>query len=407
MALTLTTADAVLKEDYLPGVREQLNNDTALAFFEKNSEDVVGRRAVLALHLQRNAGVGSRLEGGTLPTAGNQGYYDEYVSLKYHYAHVQVTGPTIKAMASDKGSFVRAIRSEMDGATNDLRRNLNRQCFGTSNGVVAKCGTTTSSTTIQLDTSATIQQMRQLEVGLIVDIGTVANPVAIASAVTITANSNTAGGTITVSGSAVSTTTADFVFISGAGGAAGGVGQKELTGLQTIVDSANALFNVDPATYPIWASYKDSNSGTNRALTENMFAKAQQSIHISGGTDVDVWMCSDGVHRAYAALLTSLKRFADTVDLKGGYKGLSAAAGGATVVPVTWDRDCPGNHAFALRSANLIEFRMSDWEWMDQDGAVLQRVIGQDAYEAVLYKYAELATDKRNAHGLVTDITEA
>src|SRR5579871_1212086 len=169
MALTLTTADAVLKEDYLPGVREQLNNDTALAFFEKNSEDIVGRRAVLALHLQRNSGVGSRLEGGTLPSAGNQGYFDEYVTLKYHYARIQVTGPTIKAMASDKGSFVRAIRSEMDGATNDLRRNLNRQCFGTSNGVVATCGTTTASTTVQLAATTSIQQMRQLEVGLIVD----------------------------------------------------------------------------------------------------------------------------------------------------------------------------------------------------------------------------------------------
>ena len=407
MALTLTTADAVLKEDYLPGVREQLNNDTALAFFEKNSEDIVGRRAVLALHLQRNSGVGSRLEGGTLPSAGNQGYFDEYVTLKYHYARIQVTGPTIKAMASDKGSFVRAIRSEMDGATNDLRRNLNRQCFGTSNGVVATCGTTTASTTVQLAATTSIQQMRQLEVGLIVDIGTVANPTSVASAVTITANSNAAGGTITVSGSAITTSSSNFVFISGAGGAAGGVGQKELTGLQTIVSNSGALFNVDPAVYPIWASYVDSNGGTTRALTENMFAKAQQQTHIIGGTDIDVWMCSDGVHRAYASLLTSLKRFADTVDLKGGYRGLSAAAGGATVVPVTWDRDAPANKAFGLRSANLIEFRMSDWEWMDQDGAVLQRVIGQDAYEAVLYKYAEIATDKRNAHCLVSDITEA
>lgn len=406
MAFTLSTADAVLKEDYLPGVREQLNNDTALALFEKNTEDVVGRRALLAVHVQRNSGVGSRAEGGTLPAAGNQGYADEFVTLKYHYARIQVTGPAIKAMASDKGSFVRAVRSEMDGVTNDLRRNLNRQCFGTSNGVVATAGTTTASTTVQLAATTSQQQMRQLEVGFLIDLGTVANPTSIASAVTITAV-DLVNLTITVSGSAVTTSSANFVFISGAGGATGGAGQKELTGLQTIVTSTGALFNIDPATYPIWAAYVDANGGTNRSLSENMFAKAQQQVHIKGGTDVDVIMASDGVHRAYAALLTGLKRFTDTVDLKGGYKGLSAAAGGAQVVPVTWDRDSPANKAFLLRTKNLIEFRMSDWEWMDQDGAVLQRVIGQDAYEATLFKYMELATDKRNAHGLVSDITEA
>ena len=404
MALTLSTADAVLKEDYLPGVREQLNNDTALALFEKNSEDIVGRRAVLAIHVQRNSGVGSRADGGALPSAGNQTYTDEFVTLKYHYARIQVSGPTIKAMSSDKGSFVRAVKSEMDGATNDLRRNINRQCFGTSNGVVAQCGTTTASNTVVL--GATAVQMRQLEVGFVVDIGTVASPSSIASGVTITAV-NTATPSITVSGSAITTSNANFVFISGSGGAAGGAGQKELTGLQSIISSSGVLFNIDPATYPIWASYQDSNGGTLRAVTENMFAKAQQNIHINGGTDTDVWMTSDGVHRAYAALLTSLKRFPDTVDLKGGYKGLSAAAGGAQVVPVTWDRDCPSNTAFALRTKNLIEFRMSDWEWLDQDGSTLHYVPGFDAYEAVLYKYMELGTDKRNAHGIVKDLTEA
>lgn len=404
---TLSTADAVLKEDYLPGVREQLNNNTALALFEKNSEDVVGRRAILAAHVQRNPGVGSRSDGGALPNPGNQTYTDEWVYLKYHYGRINVSGPTIKAMNSDKGSFVRAIKSEMDGVTNDLRRNLNRQCFGKSDGSIATCGTTTASTTVQLATTTTAVQMRQLEVGFIVDIGTLGTsptPVAGGANVSITAQS-AANKTITISGAGVTTTSSNYVSIAGSGG--GTTAQKELTGLQSIVSASGALFNIDPASYPIWASYADTNSGTLRSLSENNFAKAQQQVNIAGGVDVDLWIAADGVHRAYASLLTSLKRFPDTIDLKGGYKGLSAAAGGTNVVPVTWDRDAPSNTAFGLRTANLIEFRMSDWEWMDQDGAILQRSIGYDAYEAVLFKYAELATDKRNAHALVGDITEA
>jgi hypothetical protein len=151
----------------------------------------------------------------------------------------------------------------------------------------------------------------------------------------------------------------------------------------------------------------DGNSGTLRSVSENTFAKAQQRTRIRGGSEVEMWVCSDGVHRAYASLLTGLKRFPQTVNLKGGYEGLDASSNGVRSAPVTWDRDAPDNSAFGLSLSHLTEFQMSDWEWMDQDGAVLQRVIGVDAYSAQLFKYAELATDQRNAHALVTDLTEA
>ena len=49
MALTLTTADSALKEDYQPAIREQLNNEIMmLAQIESSSTDVEGRRAVFA-----------------------------------------------------------------------------------------------------------------------------------------------------------------------------------------------------------------------------------------------------------------------------------------------------------------------------------------------------------------------
>lgn len=403
--LTLSNADAVLKEDYLPGVREQLNQDTALAFFEKNSEDIEGRRAVVALHVSRNSGVGARAELGALPAAGNQGYTDELIPLRYNYARIQVSGQTIKAMTSDKGSFVRAVRSEMDGAVNDLKRDVNRQAFGTADGVIAKCGVTTASATVVLDASALPVQVRQFEVNMLVDIGTVANPTAVVAAAQIT-GVDPVGGTITIN-SSVTTAATNFIFRAGAGGAIGGAGQKELTGLQAQISASGVLFGVDPSVNPIWKAYVDSNSGNLRSVSENMFAKAAQRIRIAGGTDVDVWMASDGVHRAYSTLLTGLKRFPGTTDLKGGYKGLSLDAGGVSGQYLTWDRDSPANKAFGLRTQNIQEYRYSDWEWMDQDGAILQRVIGFDAYEATLFKYHELATDKRNAHGLISDITEA
>lgn len=408
MGQTLTNADAALKEFYLPPAREQLNNKFKfLQQIEKNSKDVEGRRAVLSLHVTRNSGVGARGEGGTLPTAGNQGYTEERVGLRSNYARIKLSGQVIKAMKSDNGSFVRAVDSEMKGAVNDSRRDVNRQLFGTSDGVIAACGVTTTSATIVLAATATAVQVRQLEVGMLVDIGTGTTMTDIATARTITAVDATPGAsTITISGATVSTDANDRIVRSGAGGAT--TLQVELTGIQSIVAASGSLFNVDPSTVPLWKSTVLANGGTNRTPTETLFEQALQVTSIASGLDTtcQIWT-SDGVHRAFSNQLKAIKRFPNTLELKGGYKALSIDAGGTAETAVTWERDVPANAAFGLAPEFLTQHEMSDWDWMDEDGAILSRVSGEDAYEAALYKYHELTTPQRNAHFRISDLSEA
>lgn len=402
--LTFSNADAALKEFYIGPIREELNNTLLLlSLIEKNSTDIEGRRAVLSLHVARNSGVGARAEGGTLPSAGNQSYAQEQVPLKYNYARITLTGPVMRAMKSDKGSFTRALESETKGATNDLKRDFNRQLWGTSDGVIATADTTTSSTTLNLVSTVTTTQLRQIEPGMLIDgSGSAFTAVSVVS-VSVSAK------TVTL-GSAVSCNTGTT--ISRTGSAGSGASQKELTGLQTIVKASSALFNVDPATSPVWVSTVNSNGGTLRSVSENLFATVMQSVAIAAGTDIDTVISSDGVFRAYANLLTSLKRFEGTVDLKGGFKALDMSAGGyggGQDVKLCWDRDAPSNKAFFLNTQpeSLSLYQMSDWEWMQEDGAVLFRVSGQDSYEATLFKYADLMTSARNRNGLCSDLTEA
>lgn len=404
---TLTTADSALKEDYQPAIRETLNNKVfILSQIEKNSKDVEGRRAVLSLHVSRNSGVGARAELGTLPSAGAQGYAEERVNMRYNYGRIQISGPVIKAMKSNTGSFTRAVDSETKGVTNDLKRDVNRQIFGTSNGVIAQAASANADTDITLTTPTNVQ-LRQLEVGMRIDVGTVANPTLRASNILITAV-NTSTGVVTTTGTlSGSTTTTDFLFRSGAGGAT--ASQKELTGLQSIVDSTGSLFNVDPSTYPSWASTENSNSGTNRTPTETLFAKvADDASILAGDATIDLWVTTPGVQRSLAASLLSQKRFNDTVALKAGYSGIAInTAGSSTPSALTWDRDCPANMAFGLSTDHLMQHQESEWEFMDDDGAVLSRVSGVDAYEAILYKYHELTTDHRAAHAKIVDLTES
>src|SRR3954471_796438 len=151
-----STADAVLKEFYLPGIRSILNFEVfLLSQVETNSEDIEGRRAVLAINTGRNQGIGARAEMGTLPDAGHQGYNEQRVPLKYNYGRIQLSGPVIRSMGSDRGSFTRAIQSETQGVTRDLRNDINRQCYGGATGAIATLTAAASSTTVTVLTPAT------------------------------------------------------------------------------------------------------------------------------------------------------------------------------------------------------------------------------------------------------------
>ena len=123
--------------------------------------------------------------------------------------------------------------------------------------------------------------------------------------------------------------------------------------------------------------------------------------------------CDDGVSRAISNLFKSQKRFQNSVEFKGGYKGVEWVAPlegmeqGTNPLAVVWDRDCPANSVYFINFEDLVEYVMSDWDWMDLDGSTLSRVANTDAYEAVMFKYHEVAAYARNSHGLLADITSA
>lgn len=414
MASTFTTFDAALREYYLPPARNQLNNEAfLLSLLKKTAKHVEGRRAVLSLKVRRNAGIGARADGGTLPTAGNTAWAEERVSVYHLYGRLEVTGPAIRAMGSDKGSFVRPIKAEMQDLTDGLAVDTNRQLWGTSDGVIATA--TTSSTgqaVLSLATTTTEVQMREFEEGMPVDVGTLAELASGTGGPTYgnaIVSVDVSAKTLTLT-SNLSTAADGSDFVSRAGNGGSGANQKELTGLQTIVDSTGTLHNVNPSTYSVWKSTENSNSGTNRSVSENLFASVMHDVRIASGADIDKIITSDGVFRAYANLLTSQKRFPNTLDLKGGYKGLDFSAGGyggGQGVAICWDRFAPANQAFLLNTAHLTIHQQSDWDWLDMDGSVLSRVANKDSWEATLAMDAELATDARNRHGKIVDLTEA
>lgn len=416
MAAQFSTIDAILRDDYKTYVDNLNNKAFLLAQIKQRSDKVQGRRATHSVHLGRSGAIGFASEMAALPTADQQRYNAVQVPIRMGRGRIQLSIQLIDMAKGDPGSFVDALEGEMQ-ITNDVMRDVNRQLWGTSNGVIATCGVTTASTTVVLATSTSIQTMRHLYVGRQIDIGTVASPFTIAQARNITALS-VANKTITISGGVVTTSGIHFVFNTGAGGASTntglpGDGQIELTGMQTIVSTTAILHTIDPSVVPAWSAQVYNNSGTLRSLAETQIDIALMAGAAESGESANLLVSNFGVFVAGKAILTGYQRNIDTLELPGGFKGIkwsTPGISGAGNADVTWyaDFDAPANMLFGINSNSLVFHQVNDgWRWMDQDGAILSRVAGFPAYEAVTYTLAELACVRRNCNFLISDLIEA
>lgn len=400
---TLTTFDEALKIDYLPTIREQLNLDTILMNkIVRNERDVSGKQWQLVAHYYRNSGIGARPDNGTLPTAGQQKYLNPYGVVAYNYGRISVTGPTMAASRNDRGAIVRALESEIKGVTADLKKDINYQLF--NDGTSRRClvnGDPGTGTTLTVDSPGT----KYLYDGMIIDIIGDDDGVANDSDVTVsTVDSDTQ---VTVSAALdAAIDDNDWVIAANSHDGAGVTPSNsyEMMGIKGIVDDGTyvtTLHNLSRSSYAWWkcsTNSNDDNSGTNRDLTLSLIQDSLTSVEKNGGK-TDLIVTTPELRDSYAALLVADKRFVNTLELDGGFKALEYSG-----IPLVADPDATPNTMYFLDLDHLFIMQTSDWDWMDQDGAVLSRVSNKDAYEAVLYWYADLATDRPRAHAFLRDV---
>lgn len=396
MVATMTTANNILKEIYEPKIREQLANwNRVTKRMEQSAEniqsDVGGKYVVFATHVKRNSGVGARLEMEALPTAQNQSFARAQVGLAYLYGSIRLSGQTFELAETNEQAFASVLDQEINGIQTDVKRDLNRQVFGTSLGTMAVANGTYTTT----NTFPTNVTMPYVEVGMVIDIYDSTGVTLKASARNITAvNANTS---IVFDGSAISGVSGDIIVRTGSV-------SREITGLQDIVKASGVLYNIDPATYPVWTAQVEANGGTTRALSEGLMIKEADDIYTRGGDTTVIWTTL-GVRRAYFNLLSQQRRYTDTKEFEGGFSGLAFTTDRGDI-PLMADIDCPLNSMYFLNENQITVYRPQDWGFMDRDGSRFIRVIGYDAYDATLYKYMQLGCHQRNSQGLLGDIAE-
>lgn len=398
---TLATVDSLLKEIYEPPLKDQLQSEViTLKRIEKSSEgvtnDVGGKYVTFPIRTRRNHGIGARRENEPLPNARSQRYASARVALKYLYGSCSLTGQTMELAESNPQAFVSALDAEVNGLKETLRKDTNRQVYGTSNGILATIPTGSAGA----GTSHTVGSVQYLELGMIVDVLDSTGATLRVEEAEITAiNTTTLAVTFDKS---FDSTDADIITRWRSYG-------KEKTGFEEIVSDTGTLYNISPTDEPVWKSTVNSNSGVNRALSEGMMIKMVDDIRTQGG-NTTVIFTSLGVRRSYFNLLVQQRRYHETKEFEGGFKGLAFATD-AGEIPLVSDFDCQPNRMYFLNEKEIKLYQEGDWSFMNRDGSNWQRVITAegdfDAYKATMFKYCEMGTHRRNTHGIIKDITEA
>ena len=402
---TMTTVDPILKEIYGPRLVDQLQSEIiTLKRIEKTSEGVTeevgGKYVTFPLRVKRNHGIGARNESEALPTARTQGYVAARVGLTYQYGSIQLTGQTFELAEKSPQTFASAVDEEMSGLTETLKKDVNRQVYGTSVGKLATANAVGSTTTFVLSNDEAIY----LEVGMIVDVYTSGDVLRDSAREISNVQMDTpSAGTTTVTFSAAATATAsgDYLVRDDSRG-------KEIIGFREIVGTSNTVYNVNPATTPVWRSVIDD-PGSDRPLSEGLMTSMVDRIRTNGGRTTVIFTTL-GVRRSYVTLLQQQRRYTNTTKFEGGFSGIAFTTDTGDI-PVVPDYDCPKKQMFYMNEKALKQYQTHDWKWMDRDGSMWQRVIGSngdryDAYDAVMYKYFQLGTNRRNTHGRMGSITE-
>jgi len=461
MAYTGTTAgilsnyDEVLKTFYLPAVQEQLNQENLLSdILRINEEDVSGKSFTVECHYGRTKGTGSRADGGALPEADYQKYKTCTVPMKYHYGRITVSGPTIAATRDERGAYVNALTSEIEGVTRDLLKERNRQLWGSGYGILARWRSTASGTSYTLQkkyrgnsaggdffgstfgAKYLSENASAVPVVLTVSSGITAVTVDTSDVAVSAITEGTDYDTVTVTDPSVTEAAGTFYvrpasLVSLTSASAAGAARLEMMGLRGIITdtdiddaavangtytgfksasapTADTLQGLAVGTYSWWKSQIDSHASGRyagqRALTFNLMQKMFDKIEDRAGKDKgpNIIITSKAIRREFLDLCYASRKTVNTMDFKGGGNVWTGVEFNG--VPITADPDAIDGEMYFLTLEDLAFFRMSDWDWMSKDGSILSRITGYDAYEAVIYQYAEMGCKRRNTQGVITDI---
>lgn len=421
MSFNIAEAGSILKQVYLPPLQELLNNATPLLkYIEKEIQEVPGGSDfIIPLHTGRNDSAGDgAAENGTLRAAGNQTYARTFTSPKYLYGRIRVSGPVIAATKNNKGAFLKALESEMQGLTRDTKRAFNRMLHSDGRDALGFYVSGAGTATVVVNDGLG-NRFDHFNKTTLVDLINGSNDTVRQAAQTMTRGPLVATGrqlTDTTGNLAAGAVSGDYFVKSTTLGA-------QMMGIAGIVSDANPSSVLYPlglqklliATETDWAAqvvYADggaaelTTSASRVDISFESLLDLETAISVSSDRDaseIDLFMSSPGMKNQYIRLCRNERVMFNNMKLDGGFSAVTY-----NTKPWVWDPQSRRNRVYALIFDSLMIARLQELDWIDRGGDVLYRISGGDvdAVGATLVAYQELAVKARNQNGVLLNVNE-
>jgi len=402
---TINTLANAFKTNYREPILVQLNEQAGpvWAALDKRNEDVVANAFKITLEYGRSGGVGSRPENGDLPAASTRLYKQGEAVTKNVFAHISLTHKLlVGSMNRDMTLVVNELDRQTQNATTDAKDYISRNFMTDHSG---KFGQVTSYAAgpprvITLEVSASI--LDAFYPGQVIDVLTNLGVAKAQNLPIIDVDYD--AGTVTIDPSVTIGTApaaGDIITIAGSH-------NSDLTGLMEILTKNNTIYGINRAQSKYFnpnVQYKDTNNdgtGTPAALDSMWIERAINDIEKRMGDHPDFIVCNYGVKRAYEEEQRQYSRNTEMLKVDGGFNLVSYNG-----VPISPEKYFPARSLAVLTMPNFYLGRVADWEWIDNDGSILNRIDNKAAFDATLALYAELICTKPAAQSFIGGIQEA
>jgi hypothetical protein len=402
----IAAVEEILKEVYVTDVLEsQLYEDMVLwDWIEEVTEytNSDGLSASVPVKTGRSGGVGSRAIGQRLQPADHQKPSKLQFNYTNHYAQVEIFGPVVARMLTDRQACVREIDFEVTNILDDLKHMLCRQLHGDGGGNVLVSGLPAlgaASTTIPIGAANfPVLERGWLYEGMLIDIGTSANPQLDAGGLRIMSiDDDESAPTITVDNACTVTVGSG---ISLHGNRTAGAVSNEMNGLSNIISDDEPLGGKDPSTDTWHKSVVLDNGGTGRALSVDLMLSALRKLR-QRGSYPDIAHTDLVQEQAYYQELQGQVRFMGDKDLTAGNtEGLAFAK-----LKVLGDPEAvPGKMRFLKKKA-LQMYSAGPIAWKTgTSGNVLEWKQDYDAFVGMAATYRQLGTNRRRSFASLEDL---
>ena len=398
MAVDIDTYSEILKDVWTQDRLEKqfYDQNILLDQIEKTSKYRVGKVAKVPVHLDRSGGYTIVPAAGTdtLNSADSQKVGVAEFNHTRHWFQVQID---TNAITSSEGplAVASAMDAEVSGAIENTRHQVAAQAFGNGTGNLARCGTTSNSTTVNLASGDTWALQRgYLYPGLTIDIGTTADEDSQSASNRITAV-DLDNNTITVA-TAVTTTSSHYISIANSRSGSTFYG---MNGLNNIIGTGAFGGLTDER----WQSFAIDSPASAEDLSLEKLLDTQRKIFQQRGGRPDWNLTSPLQQQLFYLLLQSQARFSGDSGIGAGNDTGAKWAG----MTIDAQPDCPDDSWFMLTKKHLFMVRTDRPYWVTQKygGSILEWKQGTTNLVGALEYYAQLATNRRSAHGKLTNLS--